>query len=184
VKRVRPPSDLGVSKSMNMLFRKASTGRLITCSQIIKVGEGINCQSETTVLCSSKYISKLRRLRPDHILSVSGSSLSDQFRLLHVSSPEQGPGTSRKHRVDKYSSKAHKFFDSILFSFGFEAKTEMANKYIDAIVKYVEPLLVHSASFFGGSDRLTLAEVSNRGPVTRFLDTKRLALNDDVTPRC
>ena len=63
--------------------------------------------------------------------------------------------------VDTYSSKAHKLFDSAVFAEGVEAKMEMADKYVDAVVEYVEPLLAGSGPFFGGADRLTLAEASD-----------------------
>lgn len=76
--------------------------------------------------------------------------------------------------VDAYSSKAHKFFDSTVLTQDVEAKKEMAVKYIDAVVTYIEPLLVDSAPFFGDSDRLTMAEVSNRSLKLKSVDNERL----------
>ncbi|OQU94092.1 Glutathione S-transferase, domain-containing protein [Cladophialophora immunda] len=61
--------------------------------------------------------------------------------------------------VDTYFGKAHPLFDSTVFSNGADAKTATASKYIDAVVRHVEPLLADAAPFFGGSNRLTLAEV-------------------------
>jgi len=72
--------------------------------------------------------------------------------------------------VDTYSNKAHKFFDSTVFSLDAESKTDMANKYVDAVAKYVEPLLDESGTFFGGSDRPTLAEVSSPRTMSMFAD--------------
>jgi glutathione S-transferase len=76
--------------------------------------------------------------------------------------------------VDTYFSKAHKFFDSTVFSHDSGAKTERANEYIDAVARYVEPLLADSAPFFGGSERPTLAEVSDRWPMPMLVDKKGL----------
>jgi glutathione S-transferase len=84
--------------------------------------------------------------------------------------------------VDTYSSKAHKFFDSTVFAPSAEAKIEMANKYVGAVVEYVEPLLAGSGPFFGGSDRLTLAEVSNPLALPAFLDEENT--NDHASCRC
>jgi glutathione S-transferase len=119
----------------------------------------------------------------DLVLTESGlicQFLADSYHS-HLVIPSSDPqGALQRFKigyfVDTYSSKAHKLFDSVIFAHGIEAKTGMANKYIDAVAKYVEPLLVDSASFFGGSDRLTLAEVSDRGPVTRSLNKKRLTM--------
>lgn len=60
--------------------------------------------------------------------------------------------------VDSYFNKAHSFFDNAVLSSGDE-KTSAAYKYVDAIVKDIEPLLEDATPFFGGSSRLTLAEV-------------------------
>ena len=84
--------------------------------------------------------------------------------------------------MDTYSSKAHKFFDSTVFAHSAEAKIEMANKYVGAVVEYVEPLLAGSGPFFGGSDRLTLAEVSNPLALPAFLDEENT--NDHASRRC
>jgi glutathione S-transferase len=102
-------------------------------------------------------------------LVLTESSLICQFladshpsHLLFPSSDPKGALQRFKigYFVDTYSSKAHKLFDSTVFAHDAEAKIEMANKYVDAVVEYVEPLLADSGPFFGGSDRLTLAEVS------------------------
>jgi hypothetical protein len=44
-----------------------------------------------------------------------------------------------------------------------EARTAAAAQFVDAVVKEVEPLLADAAPFFGGSSKLTLAEVRGRG---------------------
>lgn len=61
--------------------------------------------------------------------------------------------------VDTYFGKAHQYFDATVFSSGDEAKTTAANKYVEAVVKRIEPLLADAAPFLGGSSRPTLAEV-------------------------
>lgn len=60
--------------------------------------------------------------------------------------------------VDTYFSKANGLFFGILRTSGQEAE-DAATLFTDAIVKEVEPLLADAAPFFGGSSRLTLAEV-------------------------
>jgi glutathione S-transferase len=60
--------------------------------------------------------------------------------------------------VDTYFTKAHPNLQTAITSLG-EEKNAAATKYTDAIIKEVEPLLSDAAPFFGGSSRLTLAEV-------------------------
>lgn len=115
----------------------------------------------------------------DLVLTESGlicQFLADSYNS-HLVMPSSDPeGVIQRFKigylVDTYSSKAHKFFDSTVFAHGAEAKIEMANKYIDAVVKYVEPLLADLAPFLGGSVRLTLAEVSNRWPMPASVDNR------------
>jgi glutathione S-transferase len=65
--------------------------------------------------------------------------------------------------VDAYVSKVIGPFHAILRVEGEEAE-EAAGKYVDAIVKEIEPLLKDAGPFFGGSSRLTLAEVRLNPP--------------------
>lgn len=60
--------------------------------------------------------------------------------------------------VDTYFTKAHPNLHAAVLASG-EEKVVLAAKYVDAIVKGIEPLLSDAAPFFGGSSRLTLAEV-------------------------
>lgn len=60
--------------------------------------------------------------------------------------------------VDTYFSKAHHFFDAAIQSSG-EAENIAAHRYMHTITTDIEPLLEDAAPFFGGSSRLTLAEV-------------------------
>jgi glutathione S-transferase len=61
--------------------------------------------------------------------------------------------------VDTYFSKAQPHFDLAVQSSGEAESIAAANKYIDAVVIDIEPLLANAAPFFGGSRRPTLAEV-------------------------
>jgi glutathione S-transferase len=60
--------------------------------------------------------------------------------------------------VETYFNKAQCFFDTAVLSHGQE-ETTAANKYIDATVSHIEPLLADAAPFFSGSSRLTFVEV-------------------------
>lgn len=80
------------------------------------------------------------------------------------------------HFVDTYFSKAHKLFDSTVFLQDAEVKKDMANEYIDAVLTYIEPLLVESAPYFGGSDRLTMAEVSDRWSISTCIAKAELTM--------
>lgn len=102
-----------------------------------------------------------------NVLTESG--LISQFLVdyypSHLLKPSTDPaGASQRFQigffVETYFGKAHKFFDSTVFGSGTDAKMVTANRYVDAIVSHVEPLLADAAPFFGGSDRPTLAEVS------------------------
>lgn len=100
-----------------------------------------------------------------HVLTESG--LITQFLVdshpshLLKSSSESGGALQRFNVtffVETYFTKTRCFFNSAVLSRG-EEETIAANKYIDAIANHIEPLLVDAAPFFGGSRRLTFAEV-------------------------
>lgn len=60
--------------------------------------------------------------------------------------------------VDTYFTKAHPNIQAAALSSG-DDKEAAVTKYTDAIINEIEPLLSNAAPFFGGSNRLTLAEV-------------------------
>jgi glutathione S-transferase len=60
--------------------------------------------------------------------------------------------------VDAYFSKVHPNVHPATVALG-EEKDALVAKYTAAIVKEIEPLLANAAPFFGGSERITLAEV-------------------------
>lgn len=62
--------------------------------------------------------------------------------------------------VDTYFSKVNPGFYGILKATEGEQKEIEGNKFIDAIVKEMEPQLQNAGPFYGGASKLTLAEVS------------------------
>ena len=100
-----------------------------------------------------------------HILAESGlivQFLVDSYPSHLLKSSSEPGGALQRYNigffVDTYFSKAHSFFDNAVLSSG-EEETSAANKYIDAVIENIEPLLDDAGPFFGGSSRLTLAEV-------------------------
>lgn len=99
-----------------------------------------------------------------HVLTESGliaQFLADSHPSHLLKSSSEPGGALQRFNVgifvDNYL-KAHSSFDNAVYSTGEEEATA-ANKYIDAVVKNIEPLLANAAPFFGGSSHLTLAEV-------------------------
>ena len=81
---------------------------------------------------------------------------------LEKTSNEEGGALQRakiNFFVDAFISKVNGLTFGILRAQESE-KEELATKIVDAVVKEVEPLLQDAAPFFGGSAKLTLAEVS------------------------
>jgi len=81
--------------------------------------------------------------------------------LLKASTDEGGPLQRARINffVDTYFSKVNGlYFAAAKLEAGAE-KEEAAGKYVDAVVKEIEPLLADAAPYFGGSSKLTLAEV-------------------------
>jgi len=60
-----------------------------------------------------------------------------------------------------------------------EEKNEAAGKLVDVVVKELEPLLGDAKPFFGGSERLTLAEVQTGSFVLRLLSFPKY----DILPK-
>jgi len=72
--------------------------------------------------------------------------------------------------VDAYVSKVSGPFFAILRADSEEEGEKAVNTYVDAIVKELEPLLKDAGPFFGGSSRLTLAEVRLNPPSYFYLN--------------
>ncbi|KAK5461303.1 hypothetical protein LTS15_003366 [Exophiala xenobiotica] len=81
--------------------------------------------------------------------------------------------------VDTYFSKAQPHFDLAVQSSGEAESIAAANKYIDAVVIDIEPLLADAAPFFGGSRRPTLAEVQTGSFLLRVFS---LPKHEDMAP--
>ncbi|KAH8804652.1 glutathione S-transferase domain-containing protein [Xylogone sp. PMI_703] len=77
--------------------------------------------------------------------------------------------------VDTYFTKVNSNFYSILKADGAE-KDELAEKFVAAIEKEIEPLLKDANPFFGGSSRLTLAEVQTGSFILRLLSAPKYGL--------
>ncbi|KAK0717309.1 thioredoxin-like protein [Lasiosphaeria miniovina] len=106
--------------------------------------------------------------------------LADAFPSHLVPASDAPGGALRRARialfVDAYFSK----FQSSLFKLG-AAKTEAeASAVVDAavanLVKEVEPLLADTKPYFGGSDKLTLAEVLSGSFVLRLLSSAKAGI--------
>jgi len=78
--------------------------------------------------------------------------------------------------VDAFISKVNPNFFASLRAADEKTREEAATKVIDAVVKEVEPLLSNAAPFFGGSSKLTLAEVQTGSFVLRIVDFPKYGL--------
>ncbi|KUJ17008.1 thioredoxin-like protein [Mollisia scopiformis] len=77
-------------------------------------------------------------------------------------SDEEGGALQRariSYFVDAYFSKVNSNFYPILKAQSEQEKEVEAQKFVDAVVKELEPQLQNAGPFFGGSSKLTLAEV-------------------------
>jgi glutathione S-transferase len=78
-------------------------------------------------------------------------------------SPTTTEGALRRARISFFTDAYWSKFHTVLFRL-FEAQTEadteiIARDAVEGLVREVEPLLADASPFFGGSDKLTLAEV-------------------------
>jgi len=108
---------------------------------------------------------------------ITESAIVSQFLVdahpshLLKKSDEEGGALQRAriaYFVDAYFSKVNSSFYPILKAQGEEKEVE-TQKYVDAVVKELEPLLQNAAPFFGGSSKLTLAEVLTGSFLLRVL---------------
>jgi glutathione S-transferase len=100
-----------------------------------------------------------------HVLTESGlitQFLVDLYPSHLLKSSSEPDGALQRFNVtffvESYFTKAHCHFDTAVVACD-EEETTAAQKYIDGIVNHIEPLLEDAAPFFGGSSRLTFAEV-------------------------
>ena len=62
--------------------------------------------------------------------------------------------------VDTWFSKAGSYFYKILMAGSEDEKAKLSQEFVDVVGKEIEPLLKDAKPFFGGSQKVTLAEVS------------------------
>jgi glutathione S-transferase len=89
--------------------------------------------------------------------------LADQHPSHLVKTSSEPGGALQRARinffVDAFISKVQPNFYPQILAKTEEEKNEKMNAFINAVAKEVEPILKDAAPFFGGSSRLTLAEV-------------------------
>ena len=89
--------------------------------------------------------------------------LADAHQSHLVPASTSKEGALRRARVDffadTYTSKANPFYFKAFGAKSDEEVEAAAEGFVAAVVKEVEPLLADAAPFYGGSDRITLAEV-------------------------
>lgn len=95
--------------------------------------------------------------------------LADTYpsHLLPATSDPNGPLTRARINffVDAWFSKVSGFYMKTLMAKTDEEAAGFADDLVKGLVKEIEPLLKGAGPFFGGSDKLTLAEVSTYYPV-------------------
>ncbi|ORY65109.1 uncharacterized protein BCR38DRAFT_408852 [Pseudomassariella vexata] len=95
--------------------------------------------------------------------AIVSTFLADVFpsSLLPASTDPKGPLTRARigFFVDTYFSKPHASFVKVYSAKSDEEVNAFMKEYVNVIAKEVEPLLKDAAPFFGGSEKLTLAEV-------------------------
>lgn len=100
-----------------------------------------------TIICESGIVSQfLADAYPSHLLKTS---------------TEEGGALQRADTnffIDAYMSKVNSMLYPAMRAEGTE-KEEYVTKFVDAVAKEVEPLLKNAGPFFGGSSKLTFAEV-------------------------
>lgn len=95
--------------------------------------------------------------------AIVSTFLADTFpsTLLPKSTDSDGPLMRARINffVDAYFSKAQGNWAKLLAAQSPEDSQNAFKAYVDAVANEVDPLLTDAAPFFGGSDKLTLAEV-------------------------
>ncbi|KAI8953151.1 glutathione S-transferase domain-containing protein [Xylaria longipes] len=98
--------------------------------------------------------------------------LADAFpsHLVPASGDANGPLARARIAffVDAYMSKVNAHMFPLIMAKSEEERAALVQKTVDGVVKEVEPLLANAGPFFGGSDKLTLAEVLTGSFVVRL----------------
>lgn len=61
--------------------------------------------------------------------------------------------------MDTWGTKAGSYWYKILMLDSEEEKEKLVQEFVEVVKKEIEPLLKDAKPFFGGSDKLTMAEV-------------------------
>ncbi|KAI1738716.1 glutathione S-transferase domain-containing protein [Xylaria scruposa] len=104
--------------------------------------------------------------------AVVSAFLADKFPSHLVPASNDANGALARARiaffVDTFMSKVNNNLFPLIMAKSEEERATLAQKMVDAAVKEVEPLLADAGPFFGGSDKLTLAEVLTGSFVIRL----------------
>ncbi|KAI1747168.1 thioredoxin-like protein [Xylaria castorea] len=104
--------------------------------------------------------------------AIVAAFLADRFpsHLAPASNDANGPLKRARIAffVDTFMSKANSNLFPLIAAKSDEDSAALVQKMVDAVVKEVEPLLADAGPFFGGSDKLTLAEVLTGSFVVRL----------------
>jgi len=95
--------------------------------------------------------------------AVVSAFLTDAFPSHLVPTSSEPNGALRRARIaffaDTFMTKVNVNTYPLIKAATDEERATLTQKTVDAVVKEVEPLLANAGPFFGGSDKLTLAEV-------------------------
>jgi len=99
----------------------------------------------------------------------------------HLEKASNAPGGALQRArinffVDAVTSKVNGFLNAAARTLDEGVRAEQSSKLVDAIVKELEPLLGDAGPYFGGSDKLTLAEVQTGSLVLRWLEYPKYGL--------
>ncbi|KAH6652627.1 thioredoxin-like protein [Truncatella angustata] len=112
--------------------------------------------------------------------AIVSNFLADAFpsHLVPKSTDPNGPLVRARIAffVDTYFSKAGGHFFKAYAGKTDEEQKTAAEEYVNAIVKEVEPLLSDAAPFFGGSSKLTLAEVLTGSFILRLYSLSKYGI--------
>ncbi|KAI1813609.1 thioredoxin-like protein [Poronia punctata] len=104
--------------------------------------------------------------------AVVSAYLTDAFPSHLVPASNEPGGALKRARiaffVDTFMGKVNANTYPLIRATTDEERTAVSQKIVEAVVKEIEPLLANAGPFFGGSDKLTLAEVLTGSFVIRL----------------
>ncbi|KAH6971219.1 glutathione S-transferase domain-containing protein [Ilyonectria sp. MPI-CAGE-AT-0026] len=103
--------------------------------------------------------------------------LADAHPSHLVPASDSKEGALRRARinffVDTYSTKVNSIFFKVFGHKSEEEAEELASGLVDVITKEIEPLLKDAAPYFGGSEKVTLAEALTASFVVRLISLSK-----------